>query len=238
MRRLGLTTALVAAAGMGFASAATVTIDDFATPQTVTIGADMTMSEGVTGDAASLLGGVREVTLSNQDGLDLDLESIFNAQGAFGRFESGASANGTGIFTTFLLEYDGTNDGSFDTDGLGGIDLVDGTNTGFRVGANFVDGVSEITVTVWDGDSSASASFELTASGIFTLAFSEFAGIDFTQVDALSVTALNQTAAADFNLDFIETAPLSDIVVPVPGAALLFAGALGAYAAKRRKKGV
>jgi hypothetical protein len=230
MKKISIGAVLGLSGAFGSAMAAPVTIDDFATPQTVTIGANMTMSEGVSGDPASLLGGVREVSLSNQDGLDLDLESIFNAQGAFGRFESGAS-----IFTTFLLEYDGSNDGSFDTSGLGGLDLIDGTNDGFRISANFVDGVSEISVTVWDGDSSASASFELVASGIYTLAFSQFAGIDFTEVDALSITALNRTAAADFNLDFIETAPLSDIVVPVPGAALLFAGALGGYAVRRRR---
>jgi hypothetical protein len=235
MKRLLTTTAILAAATFGAQGlAAPVTIDDFTTSQTLTIGSDADGEGSATG--GGILGGSREVTISNQDPFDLDLETIFAATNGTGRFESGASGNGAGIVSTFILEYDGTADGSFDPAGLGGVDLVDGTNTSFQFGSNFVDGTSTLTFEVFDNDSSDSVDVTLDMAGIFTIAFSEFVGIDFTQVNAFRFVAVNDAAAADFNLNFIEAAPTADIVIPVPGAALLFAGAVAGFAVSRRKK--
>jgi hypothetical protein len=235
MKRLLSTSSLAAVLALGVsAHAAPVVIDEFSTTQSVTIGSNADGQDSVTG--AAILGGSREATISNINPQDQDFETIFVAQDGVARFESGAGGTGAGIRSQFVLEYDGTADGSFDPSGLGGIDLIDGTNTVIAFDLPFVSGSSTLTFEVFDNDGSASVDFIADTAGIFSIAFADFIGIDFTQVSAFRLTALNDTAAADFNLNRILAVPTADVIIPVPGAALLFAGAIGGYAASRRRK--
>lgn len=226
-----------AAALCSAAHAAVVTIDEFSTDQVEVIGsngdADNEAASGV-----GLLGGVREVTLSNTDATNAPLDTIFVASNGIGRFESGASSNGTGITSSFRLDFDGTADSGFDPTGLGSTDLIDGTNDTFWLASNFVDGISDIRIQVWDGDSTALSSIlSINAAGQYFIPFTEFGGIDFTDIAAISVFIDSQTPAADLNLDYIRAAGRDDVIVPIPGAAFLFFPAIvGLAVARRRRK--
>ena len=225
-----ISSSMIAALGLS-AQAAVVTVDEFTTDQSViTTGA---ASGGVTG--ASSIGGTREVTITNDSVTPSLFDSTFNAQNSSASFDSGSGSDGTGVLSTFRLDYDGAADGSFDNMGLGGIDVVDGTNDVFEIAANFADGTSNIQIQVWDGASTAISSIiEVSASGVFTIPFTAFGTIDFTNITALSVFVESGTPAADLNLAYIRANNSADLTIPVPGASILFGTALASIAASRR----
>lgn len=209
------------------AHAATVVIDNFTTAQTHTIGAD-----GATDSVAGsgIIGGAREVTLFNDSSPDGALDTIFLTEFGDARFESGA-----GVASRFVMSYDGSADGSFDPNGLGGVDLVDGNNGMFQISSNFVDENATVTFEVWDTFGNvASAMIDVfdDTPATYKLLFSSFLGVDFTSVGAIRTT-IDSATAADISFSAIEAT-----AVPVPPAALLFVPALAGMVAFRKRRAV
>lgn len=220
--------AALAAGAVGHA--AVVSIDDFSLAQTaIQIGPNDGKS-AVSG--AGPIGGSREVTISNTDPTDEEFETIFGVSNVSGtaRFDSGA-----GILSTFVVDWDGLADGSFDSMGLGGISLLgaSGSNNRISFGANFVDGISAVSFTIWDviGNSATSSAINVSSAGVFSVAFAQFAGVDLGAVGAIRMTVENMTEAADLRLDFVQADP-----IPVPGAVVLFGTALVGFGAAMRRR--
>ena len=226
-----ISSSLIAALGLG-AHAAVVTVDDFTTDQFVLI--NDAVSNGAAG--AGSIGGAREVTITNDSANPSLSDSIFNVQNGAASFDSGSGSDGTGVKSTFRLDYDGLTDGAFDNMGLGGIDVVDGTNDVFEIAANFAEGTSSIQIQVWDGSGNALSNIiEVNTSGVFVIPFNQFGDIDFTNITALSVFVESSTPAADLSLAYIR-ANNSAVAIPVPGAAILFGTALAGAAVARRSR--
>ncbi len=122
--------------------------------------------------------------------------------------------------------------------GLGGVDFVEGLiNNTFSFDIVSIDqGFIDLILTVEDTlSNSASYTFSGAGTGVQTVAFTNFSGIDFTSVNMLSLQ-VKGGAASDLTLDlFATTGEQPPLTVPEPGVLLLLgAGLLGMAGMRRR----
>ena len=211
-------------AGVAAGSAQALVIDNFddATPQIVSA-----PNPGDTVSTANAIGGAR--TISNTKSGPLGVTSA--VLGGF--FSQSASALTSGT-STITWDANGA--------GLGGVDLTDGlVGNWFAFDIQSIDqGQIDFILGVRDTNgNSDSYTLSAAAAGRQTVAFSNFAGVDFTQVDLVSLE-VQGSAAADLTLDLLQTRgnrPLRPSSVPEPMTALLLGGGLLGFGIRRRRAG-
>lgn len=206
----------------GAASAATIAIDTFGDSQ----GPVQAQNGGTVADSATTgfaLGGSRLITVENAAGTGLTQGEVNPGFGGVFAFSNDALTSGSAT-----LDY-----------ALGGVDLTDGgTNDtivasvlqidlGMLVGMT-IDGVSQ-GVTVGN-------------TGNLNFAFTDFAGVDFTNVNDIQLSFdANGLPAVDATIDFLGAEDLianpvtSMPTVPLPAGGLLIVTALAGLGALRRK---
>lgn len=205
------------------AYAAPIVIDGFQTAQQVADNPAGPVPDSSAVVAGEVLGGERDLTVGGATSTLGVVSSVVANSGEF------KISNGPDTISTTTLIYDGV-DGdanSADVNGLGGVDLVDGTNTGFEFTVEFSDFAFDYELFVFDGVATESATGTLPAPIFGTgdeqtvfISFSSFSGaLDFTDVGFIALELTTTTKAGDL--------VVSDFsVVPEPSsmALLLLAG--------------
>ncbi|MDT7837680.1 PEP-CTERM sorting domain-containing protein [Aquabacterium sp. OR-4] len=269
----------LALAASGTAFAAPTTIDLFSVDQYVSVdrnqtcvGIGLCAARMPTGsnfagsvsssavDAAipsSIIGTERDVAITQASGL-----TAINGAEAF--VDSGLFTinNDTGVISTVIVQWDGAdNSGSLDTNGLGGVDLLNGTgdalNSYFSVDVESADHGFNFTIDIYDMSGAhsfitlisnahpvpATTSISLDAfvfpgtcaalvmSGFGTAECSIDPLLNLEDVGAIQVKFVGTQAALDMSLDQLTT------TVPEPGALALVGAALAGvgFASRRRK---
>ena len=160
------------------------------------------------------------------------------------------SAN-SGTDGRFVLNYDGTADGTASNSGLGGVDLTEGgANDRFRFDASATFGV-DLLVQIFTamGDFEATLPIPGTGSPVLLPYFLSFAAFgsdaDFTAVDAVRITGTDTDLGANFRLGAVTAVGGGALIgapVPEPASlglfALLATGMTGGAAARRRRGAV
>lgn len=222
MIRSTLLTSAVALLVATAASAAPVTIDSFANTNFQVVGApslgnnpqNPATTSGPTTDA---IGGTRTITNTRTapggtaNAFGKQVQSVVT--GGVASVSLGALTGGFSVF-------------SWDA---GGSDLVDGTND--RIEINVIDADQDgvtYTLNIGGVDVSRTAS---TAGGVLSFGFSDFGGVDMTNVSAISLTIAGPIAF-DTNFDLLQAVG----TVPLPAAGFLTLGGLAALGAARARR--
>ena len=158
-----------------------------------------------------IVGGICEVTLEKSAGtVDQPYVAIFlGSEGEMGV----ATYNSTvDCEATWTLVYgaDGPMDADL-TDHDADAILIDLVSGDMATGPRPVP----MTIAVTGGGATASATVDLIEAGLYTLAFSEFPGVDFSHVDRIEITMTQDPAtcdAVDFALGSIITGSLQAVV--------------------------
>ena len=222
MIRSTLLTAAAAVAIAGSANAASVTIDSFDTTNFQVLGAptlgtpaqNPATTSGATADA---IGGIR--TLTNERTDPAGTANAFGRQvstvisGGIAAVSLGASTEGTA-----LISWD-----------AGGADLVDGTND--RITLDVISADLSVNFTLSIGGVSVTESVGSSGPGTLAFNFSDFAGVDLTNVSTISLLVSGQTSF-DTEFDLIQAVG----EVPLPAAGLLAIAGLGALGATRARR--
>ena len=223
--------------GASQASAAVLTIDNFSGEQLVQDAAVTSNASQVAG--ADIIGGYRDLAVVNTvaSGNNTNATEMRVTDGKL-KFSNVSGAKGEGTLT-----YDGDDDPTtVNTTGLGGINLLIGTDPYFYFGLpaeEQFDNVALFRATVWDTAGNTASYEEEIAPGFSPeLSFSEFAGIDFSSIGALqfliSTTAYN--ISVDGALDLIEVRAGDIAPIPLPASGLLLLGGFGGLTLLRRRK--
>lgn len=207
-----LTTAAIMAASSG-AFAATVTIDNFSTDQsieTVTTGVEVS---GTVSPASGAIGGSRTVKA---------IGNVIGSRNTEADVAAGSAAisNGSGItgIVTFLWD-------------AGGADLTDGfANTGIDLSILSTD----LSVIYKIGVNGFEVSKTISSPGTTTFGFSEFVGVDFTNVGSISLV-VSGPASFDSEFDLLAATPPA-ATVPLPGGLGLAVGGFAALGLLRRRR--
>lgn len=233
---VGASFALAASA----ATAATVTIDDFRTAQSVSAppANGVPSSSTINAPGAAAVGGHRTMTVSRTSGpnavtLEVDTESQIVD------FSAASRTRGTATISWF-------GDSSWT-----GVDLTDGgTNNAIFVRTVFADAELSLVWTVTDtAGHTGSLTYKLSEDVDFDdegtyvdfdFVFTSFSGnVDFTSIKSLSLTLSSTAAAPDASFQLLYAGPTDDFVpvVPLPAAGWMLIGgaaALGAVGRRRR----
>jgi hypothetical protein len=237
MKFLGAAASTALLFGASQASAAVLTIDSFSSPQwvqdaPVTVNASQVFDDNVLGDYRDL-----SVRNTGADGDNTAATELRVTNGKL-KFSNVSGARGEGTLT-----YDGSaTGGAVDTTGLGGVNLLIGTDPFFYFGLPAdepFDNTALFRVTVWDVAGGTDTYEEVIAPGFNQeLAFSEFSGVDFSQIGALQffISTTDFNISVDGALDLIEVRAGDIAPVPLPASALLLLGGFGGLSLLRRRK--
>lgn len=219
---LGL--AIIAALSVGTANAALITaIDDFTTGG-MAVSADGTSTVAASG----ALGGYRTVTMTKSGSLGATANVLTNP----GIYAHSADAQ-TSAISTITWDANGA--------GLGGLNWLTGfTNQTFDLDILSIDqGQVDLSLTIADLVGGLD-SFTLSGLGIGiqSFYFSAFTGIDFAQVNSLSLK-VNGGLASDLTLNALgvygDVIPLRSASVPEPTVLALLGVGLAVFGFTRRK---
>ncbi|MGR5522240.1 PEP-CTERM sorting domain-containing protein [Vibrio sp. PNB22_4_2] len=242
--KYGLYTAL--ATSLAFASQANaVVIDNFDNPEAVGVNfvQDLTAdgtgtgnpSEATYDDPLGIIGGERDLWVNLID------NSFGSRTGVALSVAAGSLSyeTGSGVIAEGKIQYDGDDNDAenIDIDGLGSVDLTANGGDAFLLDVIDTDLGFTFGVQVWSNAGADTAFFEYTASGatsgLAALAFSDFVGVDFTDVSAIEFTINTQGAEGQADIDFSIGSVVS---VPEPASIAFFgAGLLGLGLLRRRK---
>ncbi|MGR5459876.1 PEP-CTERM sorting domain-containing protein [Vibrio sp. PNB22_1_1] len=242
--KYGLYTAL--ATSLAFASQANaVVIDNFDNPDAV--GVNFVQDESADGIGS---GNESEATYDDPLGIiggerDLWVNLIDNSFGSRTGVALSVAAGslsyetGSGVVAEGKIQYDGDDNDAenIDIDGLGSVDLTANGGDAFLLDVIDTDLGFTFGVQIWSNAGADTAFFEYTASGatsgLAALAFSDFVGVDFTDVSAIEFTINTQGAEGQADIDFSIGSVVS---VPEPASIAFFgAGLLGLGLLRRRK---
>ncbi|MGR5352957.1 PEP-CTERM sorting domain-containing protein [Vibrio alfacsensis] len=242
--KYGLYTAL--ATSLAFASQANaVVIDNFDNPDAIGVNwvQDTTVDGTGTGnpdratydDPLGIIGGERDLwvnLLANPLG-SLTGVALSVAAGSL------SYGTGSGVIAEGKIQYDGNDSDAenIDIDGLGSVDLTANGGDAFLLDVINTDLGFTFGVQVWSALGTETDTVVYTASGATTglaaLAFSDFVGVDFTDVSAIEFTINTQGAEGQADIDFSIGSVVS---VPEPASIAFFgAGLLGLGLLRRRK---
>lgn len=210
--------ALAASTAMvGTAFAAPVQIDSFATDHSVSApsGGFSTVSNTI--GAGDSIGGARTITAQRTAGTNNVQAQVAVGQGLV---SAGSDTEGVGTFSWGTLS---------DLNA----DLVDGTNAWIDVAVTTTDLLGATFSMMVNGISAPSQVG--TTGTLLRFNFSDFAGVNFTDVDTISLSITGRPAF-DAGISFIGADGPAG-VVPLPAAGFLALGGIGALAGLRRRKG-
>ncbi len=205
------------------ASLQAATIDDFDGAATLIIDADGSQNAAY----GNAIGGSRTVSITKSGSLGASAGVIVPP----GVYSHSADAL-TSAISTITWDANGA--------GLGGIDIVEGlTNNVFAFDIQSIDqGNIDLILSVTDTLSNTSSfTFSGAGVGIQEVAFANFAGIDFTSIDAISLT-VDGAEASDLILDSLGTSgdQVAPPSVPEPAAVWLIGAGLLGFVGFRAKK--
>ena len=237
---LGAAASTVILFGASQASAAVLVIDAFDGEQLVQDAPSTDVANNDQVADSGVLGGYRDLAVKNTyaTGNNRGATELRVTDGMI-KFSNISGAKGTGTLT-----YDGDDDATVvNTTGLGGINLLIGTDPYFYFGLpggdDTFDNIASFTATVWDMAGNTFTYTEVLEPGFSQeLAFSAFTGIDFSQIGALQffISTAEHGPSVDGALNLIEVRAGDIAPIPLPASGLLLLGGFGGLAALRRRK--
>ena len=173
---------------------------------------------------ASIFGGVRKWQVDVTDHIFADTKVYDGGGGMFG------IANGVGQHSIVSIRWDGQ-----DNDTMSGqfpdVDLTQaGANDTFTLAIDSVDLTTNFALTVSDSVSTVEVNKTFSVAGASHYFFSEFAGIDFTDVQSIELNVHGQNAY-DVQIDKLSVGRL----VPEPITALIWTPVLGMFLLRRKR---
>ncbi|MEM1372852.1 MAG: VPLPA-CTERM sorting domain-containing protein [Pseudomonadota bacterium] len=216
MYKSGIAVAATLACLAGAGHTATITIDTFNDSQgpVQASGGSTTVDISTTAQA---IGGTRTLSVTNAGGIGLTQGEVIMAAGGIFAFSNDALSTGSST-----LSYS-----------LGGFDLSDGgTNDTLLANVLGIDLGMIVSATV-DGVTSSQT---VASTGNLEFAFTDFSGVDFTNVGTFSLTFdANGLNAVDATIDLIGAVGMDPSPIPLPAGGVLLLTALAGVGALRRR---